>query len=188
MNTVVTEIRNFYSLRELSDNLEEELSLCKAVNEEYGERLGSILRSNEPDHKDEEWFKALSGLQSSAKDSKSKDKGKDKGKSKGKGKGKKKGAKSGWIQFKDLMLSTENHGAAQLLFDAIEELKTKITRLEKLIDDVNDLKRLGLGENILYISYLRDGIPEKIVLHKKNQDETGGRFEFNTTISLSIPA
>ncbi len=149
---MVTEIRNFHSLSELSENIEEELSICKTTCDEYGERLGDILRDTQQSHGDEEWFKALSGPQGANKD--------NKGKSKGKGK--KKGAGSEWIQFKDLMLSKENHGEAQILFDAIEELKSKGTRLEKIRDDIEDLKRLGLGGDILYISLMREGIPEKI--------------------------
>ena len=171
---MVTEIRNFHSLSELSENIEEELCICKTTCDEYGERLGDILRDNQQSHGDEEWFKALSGPQGASKD-----------KNKGKGKGKKKGAGSGWIQFKDLMLSKENHGEAQILFDAIEELKSKGTRLEKLRDDIEDLKRLGLGGDILYISLMREGIPEKIVLHKKGADDGRGKFNFTTTVCLT---
>ena len=173
---MVTEIRNFHSLSELSENIEEELCICKTTCDEYGERLGDILRDNQQSHGDEEWFKALSGPQGSSK---------DKNKGKGKGKGKKKGAGSGWIQFKDLMLSKENHGEAQILFDAIEELKSKGTRLEKLRDDIEDLKRLGLGGDILYISLMREGVPEKIVLHKRGADDERGKFNFTTTVCLT---
>jgi hypothetical protein len=179
VNDVVTEIRYFHSLKALSENLEEEVSFCKNASEEYGQRLGSLLREKETTHGDEDWFKELSGLQNAPKDNKSK------GKGKGKGKGKKKGAKSGWIQFKDLMLSKEEYGEAQILFDAIEALKSKITQLEKVNETIEDLKRLGLGENIVYMTYLHEGIPEKIVLNKKNGDEFGKRFEFLATISLS---
>jgi hypothetical protein len=174
---MVTEIRYFHSLKELSENLEEEIGFCKAAAEEYGQRLGSLLREKETTHGDEDWFKELSGLQKAPKENKSK--------GKGKGKGKKKGAKSGWIQFKDLMLSKEEYGEAQILFDAIEALKSRITQLEKVNETIEDLKRLGLGENIVYMTYLHEGIPEKIVLNKKNGDEFGKRFEFLATISLS---
>lgn len=186
---MVTEIRNFHSLRELSECLEDEISFSKAASEEYGERLGSILRDSQENHGDEEWFKALSGLQGSGKDAKSK--GKSKSKSKGKSKGKKgkkgKKRKSGWIPFKDIMLSKESFGEAQILFDAVEEIKTKITQLEKIRDDIEDLKRLGLGEDIIYITYIRDGIPEKIVFHKKNGDKQHNKFQFNGQISLACP-
>jgi len=173
VNDVGTEIRNFHSLKELSENLEEEISFCKAAGEEYGQRLGTLLREKETTHGDEDWFKELSGLQKAPKESKSKGKGK-----------KKKGEKSGWIQFKDIMLSTEEYGEAQILFDAIEEIKNKVNQLEKIKEDIEDLKRLGLGENIIYITYLREGVPEKIVLNKKNGEEFGKKFEFIATFSL----
>jgi len=173
---VVTEIRYFHSLKELSENLEEEISFCKTAGEEYGQRLGSLLREKETTHGDEDWFKELSGLQKTSKE----------GKSKAKNKGKKnKGGKSDWIQFKDIMISKEEYGEAQILFDAIEYLKDRITQLEKVKGNIEDLKRLGLGENIVYITYLREGIPEKIVLNKKNGEEFGKKFEFLATISLS---
>jgi hypothetical protein len=172
VNGVVTEIRYFYSLKELSENLEEEISFCKTASEEYGQRLGSLLREKETTHGDEDWFKEVSGLQKTSKEGKSK------------GKGKKKGAKSGWIQFKDIMISKEEYGEAQILFEAIEDLKSKITQLEKVKKEIEDLKRLGLGENIVYITYLREGIPEKIVLNKKKGEEFGKKFEFLATFSL----
>jgi hypothetical protein len=175
VNDVVTEIRYFHSLKELSENLEEDIGFCKTASEEYGQRLGSLLREKETTHGDEDWFKELSGLQKAPK----------KNKSKGKGKGKKKGGKSGWIQFKDIMLSKEEFGEAQILFDAMEDLKSRITQLEKANETIEDLKRLGLGENVVYITYLREGIPEKIALNKKNGDEFGKKFEFLATISLS---
>jgi hypothetical protein len=173
VNDVVTEIRYFHSLKDLSENLEEEISFCKTAAEEYGQRLGSLLREKETTHGDEDWFKELSGFQKTSKEEKSK------------GKGKKKGAKSGWIQFKDIMLSKEEYGEAQILFDAMEDLKSTITQFEKVKENIEDLKRLGLGENIVYITYLREGIPEKIVLNKKNGEEFGKKFEFLATISLS---
>ena len=174
---MVTEIRYLYSLKALSENLEEEISFSKTAAEEYGQRLGSLLREKETTHGDEDWFKELSGLQKAPKENKSK--------GKSKGKGKKKGAKSGWIQFKEIMLSKEEYGEAQILFDAIEALKSRIAQLEKVYETIEDLKRLGLGENIVYITYLHEGIPEKIVLNKKNGDEFGKKFEFLATISLS---
>lgn len=173
VNNVVTEIRNFDSLKELSESLEEEIGFYKTAGEEYGQRLGSLLREMETTHGDEEWFKEVSGLQTASKEDKSKSKGK-----------KKKGSKSGWIQFKDIMLSTEEHGEAQILFDAIETIKNRVNQLEKIRDDIEDLKRLGLGEDTIYIVYLHEGVPEKIVLQKKDGDGMGKKFEFAATFSI----
>lgn len=173
---MVTEIRNFYSLRELSDDLEEQIRFYKSLSDEYGQRLGSLLREKAETDGDKEWFKELSGFQNASGDSNSK------------GKGKKKGKKAGWVRFKDLMLSTEDYGEAQILFDAIEEIRGKVVRLEKILENIEDLKRLGIGENIIYIAYLHEGVPEKIVLNKDPGEEFGKKFEFLARISLSTTA
>lgn len=169
---MVTEIRSFYSLKELSESLEEEIDFYKAAVEEYSQRLGSFLREMEATHGNEEWLKKLSVLQKTSKQ----------GKSKGK---KKKAGSSGWVGFKDIMLSTEGQGEAQILFEAIEEINSKVTRLGKIRDAVEDLKRLGLGEDILYMTYVHDEVPERIVLRKKGGKEAGEKFEFMATFSLS---
>jgi len=167
---VVTEIRSFYSLKELSESLEEEIDSYKAAADEYSQRLGSLLREIKATHGNEEWFKKLSDLQKTSKG--------------GKSKGKKKAGSSGWVEFKEIMLSTEEQGEAQLLFEAIEEINSKVTRLEKIRDTIEDLKRLGLGEDIIYITYVHDEVPERIVLRKKGGKEAGEKFEFMTTFSL----
>jgi len=167
---LVTEIRNFYSLKELSESLEGEINSYKAVAEEYSQRLGSFLREMEAAHGDEEWFKKLSALQKSSK--------------KEKGKGKKKPGLSNWIAFKDIMLSKDEQGEAQMLFEAIEEINNKITRLIKTKETIEDLKKLGLAEDILYVAYVRDEVPERIVLRKRGE-KAAEKFEFVATFSAA---
>jgi len=168
---LVTEIRSFYSLKELSESLEEEINSYKDMAEDYSQRLGSFLREMEATHGNEEWFKKISVLQKS---SKKKSKGKEKPSS-----------SSGWIEFKDILLSKEDQGEAQILFEAIEEINDKVTQLEKIRDTIEDLKRLGLGEDILYITYVRDEVPERIVLRKRGEKGTAEKFEFMATFSAS---
>ena len=168
---MVTEIRSFYSLKELSESLEEEIGFYKDAAEEYSQRLGSFLREVEATHGDEEWFKKLSALQKASKG--------------GKKKGKKKAGSSSWVEFKDIMLSTEGQGEAQILFEAIEDINIKVTRLAKIRETVEDLKRLGLGEDILYMTYVHDEVPERIVLRKKGGKEASEKFGFMATFSLS---
>jgi prefoldin subunit 5 len=168
---LVTEIRSFYSLKALSESLEEEINSYKAVVEEYSQRLGSFLREMETTHGNEEWFKKLSALQKSSK--------------KEEGKGKKKSDLSNWIAFKDIMLSKDEQGEAQILFEAIEEINNKITRLIKTKETIEDLKKLGLGEDIFYVAYMRDEVPERIVLHKREEKETAEKFEFVATFSAT---
>jgi len=77
---------------------------------------------------------------------------------KGGKKGEKKlGASSEWVRFKDLMLCSGDFGEAEMLFEAVEELKDKIDKLEKAKNSVGDLGRYGLGKDMLYITYIHDG-------------------------------
>jgi hypothetical protein len=161
LGNLVTEIRNFYSLKELSESVEDEINSYKAAVEEYSQRLGFFLRELETTHGDQEWFKEISTLQKSSK--------------KGKSKGKKKN--SSWTTFKDIMLSADDQGEAEMFFEAIEEMNKKIMRLGKIRDTIEDLKKFGLGKDILYITYLRDKVPEKLVLRKKGE-KTAEKFEF----------
>jgi uncharacterized protein YaaR (DUF327 family) len=161
LGNLVTEIRNFYSLKELSESVEDEINSYKAVVEEYSQRLGFFLRELETTHGDEDWFKEISALQKSSKKEKSKSKKKS----------------SSWTTFKDIMLSTDNQGEAEMFFEAIEEINKKIMRLGKFRDTIEDLKKFGLGKDILYVTYVRDEIPEKLVLRKK-REKAGEKFEF----------
>jgi len=161
LGNLVTEIRNFYSLKELSESVEDEINSYKAAVEEYSQRLGFFLRELETTHGDQEWFKEISTLQKSSK--------------KGKSKGKKKNLS--WTTFKDIMLSADDQGEAEMFFEAIEEMNKKIMRLGKIRDTIEDLKKFGLGNDILYITYLRDKVPEKLVLRKKGE-KTAEKFEF----------
>ncbi len=162
LGNLVTEIRNFYSLKELSESVEDEINSYKTAVEEYSQRLGFFLRELEATHGDQEWFKEISALQKSSKKEKSK--------------GKKKS--SSWTTFKDIMLSADKQGEAEMLFEVIEEMNRKIMKLEKFRDTIEDLKKFGLGKDILYVTYVRDEIPEKLVLRKKGEKEMGEKFEF----------
>jgi len=170
LGKLVTEIRSFYSLKELSESLEEDIDSYKAVIEEYSQQLGSLLRDMEATHGNEEWFKKISSLQKSPK------KGKEK---------KKAGSSSDWVAFKDIMISKDKQGEAQILFEAIEEMNNKVARLVKIKDTVEDLKKLGLGEDVIYLTYVHDEVPERIVLRRKGGEEISGKFEFIATFSSS---
>jgi len=90
-----------------------------------------------------------------------------------------------WVEFKDLALSADNLGEAEILFEAIEELKTKIGKLEKAKNSIVDLERYGLGKELLYITYIHDGVPEKLVFKPKNSTNAKEKFEFIADFSVT---
>jgi hypothetical protein len=171
----LTEIRTFYSLKEIRENIEAEISQYKLLLEDYSQWLGSLLRNPESS-KNQEWAKKTAELQRILKA------GNRKG---GRKEEKKAGASSEWVQFKDVALCAENLGEAEILFEATEELKTKIDKLEKAKNSIVDLERYGLGKELLYITYMHDGVPEKIVFKPRKDVEAVEKFEFTADFSVA---
>lgn len=159
LNEFLTEIRTFYSLKEIRQSIEQEINQHKMLLEDYSQWLGTLLRNPESS-KNQEWVKKAAQLQKLLK----------MGGRKGGKKGEKKlGASSEWVRFKDLMLCSGDFGEAEMLFEAVEELKDKIDKLEKAKNSVGDLERYGLGKDVLYITYIHDGNPEKIFLNQRKK-------------------
>ena len=171
MKNVVTEIRSFYSIKEITEAIEEEIDQYKSVADEYSQWLGSLLRDLEETSEDEEWFKKMATLQ------KSRPKGKAKPTQK-KEKVKKKQASVDWVQLRELGLSASEQSVAEILFEAIEKINTKIERLEKVKESLLQLEKSGLGKDITYITYICDGVPEKIVLRHKKEEEFAKKFQY----------
>ena len=177
-----TEIHTFTTLKELGDYLAENLDQYRMLYEDYSQWLGSLLRSCEETHKNEEWYQNSVALQKSLPGAKKKAAGKA-GKKKGK---RKKNESSVWIQSGDIVISSTEQGQAEVLFEAIEKINDKIQDMEKFKATVQQLERIGLGKKVNYIVYIEDDIPRKIVVHAKSGLPEEEAFKFAT--ELSVPA
>ena len=173
MDGFLTEIRTFYSLKEIRENVEAEINQYESLLEDYSQWLGSLLRNPESS-KNQALMKKNAELQRVLKA--------------GGRKGSKKGEKAGsseWVQFKDVMVCGDDLGEAEILFEATEELKNKVDRLEKAKNSLIDLERYGLGKELLFVAYMHDGVPEKIVFKPKKDVETAEKFEFAVDFSVT---
>ena len=176
-----TEIRTFTTLKDLGDYLADHLDQYRMLYEDYSQWLGSLLRSCEENHKNEDWYQNSVAFQKSLGGAKTKAAGKT-GKKKGKGK---KSASQVWVQSGDVMLSSTEQGQAEVLFEAIEKINDKIQDMEKFKATVQQLERLGLGKNVNYIVYIEDDIPRKIVVRAKSGLPEEEAFKFATELSVS---
>ena len=172
-----TEIRSFHSIKELSLALEEEIEQWKATVDEYSQWLGSFLRDSEVTEENSEWAKKMENLGKGGVKRAPK-------KEKKKGKPSKDRGSSNWVQFKYILLSASEQGEAEILFEAIEEINNKVERLEKVKDSLLQLEKSGLGKDITYIAYVSDGVPEKIVLRHKKDQEFAKKFSYVADFSI----
>lgn len=175
MGDLLTEIRTFYSLKEIREGIEAEISQYKLLLEDYSQWLGSLLRSPES-AKNQEQMKKAAEFQKVLRTG---------GRKSGKKEGKKLDTSTEWVQFKDIMLCADELGEAEILFEATEELKDKIEKLEKAKNSIVDLERYGLGKEVLYITYIHDGVPEKIVFKQKKGVGAAEKFEFLADFSVA---
>ncbi len=178
-----TEIRTFTSLKETNEYLVDQTGQYRALFEDYSQWLGSLLRTVEAEHKNEEWYQKSAAIQKSLKGPPKKaPETKPAGK---KGGGKGKGTESScWVQSGTVLLSSTEQGQVEILFEAIEKISTKIVELEKFKATTQQLERIGLGKNVNYLVFMEDDIPKKIVLRAKgNQAEDS--FKFATELSVA---
>ena len=162
LDSLTTEIRSFYSLQDLRESVEERIVQFKTLIDEYSQWLGSLLRDLESTHKNEEWFKNVSALEKYAKKGVSR---KEDDKKSGK-----ENALADWMTVKGVLLNASDQGEVEILFDAIEELNKKIEQLTKVKEAADDLERLALGKEIIYVAFIHDGVPEKIVLRPRKSN------------------
>ncbi|MEM1540554.1 MAG: hypothetical protein QXJ07_04145 [Candidatus Bathyarchaeia archaeon] len=154
MDGATTEIRTFYSVREIREAVEAEINQYKALLDDYSQWLGTLLRNPEAS-KNQEWIKKAADLQKIFRGGG------------GRGERKEKSTSAEWVKFRDLMLCVDDFGEVEIIFEAVEELKDKLERLEKVETSLMELERYGLGKNMVYVTFIHDGIPEKIAVKPK---------------------
>ena len=174
---LVTDVIDTRSLQELATLVEDEISRYLFRKEEYSERLGNFLRESEEKYGGEDWFKRLS-LGEKLPKGKAKAKKKEKGGKKKKKKGKKGGIPEEWVSFQSMLLSSSVQGEAELMFEAIEAITAKVEELEEAKASIEELRGVGLGDDVRYLVLLRDGVPKKIVI-KPTGAEAIQKFKFS---------
>ena len=76
------------------------------------------------------------------------------------------------------MLCSTEQGEAEILFEAIEEINRKTQSLEKFKSALQQIERIGPGKSVNYVTYIKDDIPDKIVIKSKITGQTDENFNF----------
>jgi hypothetical protein len=167
---LVTEIITVRSLQELYSQIEAEIDSYLSQKEEYSEGLGNFLREAEEKYGDEDWFKQLSldKLGGAGKSKQKKDKKKKKGKKES----------DDWVLFQGLELSSSAQGEAELMFEAIAKITERLKELTDAKESLDELRKVGLGNDFRYICYLENGVVRKVVI-KQIDESVAGKFTFS---------
>jgi hypothetical protein len=148
-------VLTFGSLQDLSDFLDEEVGRSKRMITIHNERLGVLLRAGE------------------SKDNPKKIKTKESG--------------SRWISYGRLSLfgGSSQRGEAELLFETVDELKTRAKYLEDARQAVGNLSKVGLGEMPIYLVQFKNGLPHKVViLNPTDADRPRLKYESELVIPM----
>jgi hypothetical protein len=173
-----TEIRTFNTLKDINEYVIDQTEQHRALYEDYSQWLGTLLRDCEANHKNEDWYQKTAAASKTAKAPAKKAPEK-----KPAAKGKKGEEDSIWVPSGNILLSSTDQGQAEILFEAIEKIGSKISELEKLKGSVQQLERIGLGKNVNYILYIEDDVPKKIVVQPKAAN-TDNSFKYATEMSI----
>ena len=158
-------IERFNSIKYLKVNLEKEITDTELIIKEYSNLLGEKIRTNEKSSSNDPDFLALkeklegSSFDDKSKDKKSKDKkskdkkSKDKKqetKSHDKKKKSKKGLSDKWFNLNEILIYNGMglKGELELYFKAIDELKSKLENLQRIISTLNNVIEKGLKEEM----------------------------------------
>jgi hypothetical protein len=158
------EIVSIRSLQKILQQIEEDLNSYKYQQEDYSERLGNFLREAEERYGDEKWFKELS-LENISKEKK-----------------KKKGKVNNWVIFKSLELTSSVQGEAEIMFETLQALIKKIRELEDAKEAIEELRNVGLGNEVIYNCLIQNGVITKVVLKSVDADEMT-KFTYNVGFS-----
>ena len=174
------EIKDFYSLKELSTFIDEQIRWYEFLLKEYNQRLGSLLREQGTEQNEEELLKKL------------REKGfnpQEKKRKKGKSRKAEEITSRNWFTFRNLMLSAVKESMAEIYFEAVEKINNNIEQLKEVKALTEELMKAGLGSDLIYSAYIVDGIPKKIVIQqRRNKELEEGRYRFEISLSTGVEA
>lgn len=193
-NATSSQILIFETLRQFTQFVDNTLQLHKSMLARYEEDLGLTLRQAEQNAGEAEWAKEMQSKlvpqsKQVQKDDEKKEEKHDKGKEEKeaetkeekKERKKEEKAKKGstnWKMYNDVQIYTGNatQGKTEVYFEAVNELKTHIDRLNRVRETITQLTNAGIS-NAFYLVYTKNNMPEKLVLLPQGKQDKE-KFEF----------
>ncbi len=194
-----TLIERFNSVNSLKTNLEIEIEDTERIIKDYSNLLGEKIRINDESSSDDPEFLALKAKldgdssDNKSKDNKSKDnKSKDKTpktKSQDKKKKSKKGIGDKWYNLDEILVYNGMglKGELELYFKAIDELKTKLENLRRILATLNNVIEKGLKGDMGCVAFKgTEGLLEIVFIKSTGRRETFSLKSIYTGAAIPI--
>ena len=179
---ISSQILVFESINEMIKFMDDTIHLHRSKLLGYEDEIGQMLRQSGKDTVDEKWtsekFDNLTHEKHvSIDDTKKNNKKKEK---KEKVKSTVTKNSTNWRVYSDIQIFTDvpNKGKTEIYFEAINELKGILEKLDKIKETFSQITNIGLN-NVFYMVYVKNGIPEKLVLLPQ-QKQKSNKFVFKT--------
>lgn len=94
-----------------------------------------------------------------------------------------------WIPYGSLKLygGQSHRGEAEILFETVDDLNNRISKLENAVKGVMNLSKIGLGETPIFIIQLKNSIPIKIIVSKPtSEDRPRLKYEAEIVIPVKV--
>lgn len=94
-----------------------------------------------------------------------------------------------WLTYGSLRLygGQSQKGEAEILFESVDDMNSKIQKLEGTKKGITNLSKVGLGETPIYIVQFKNNIPNKIVVSKQSSTDRP-RLKFESELIISAKA
>ena len=180
-----TQILSFDSFAALESHLKATHDQYQQTIRRYEEVLGNVLREFKPgqgkEKSQEQWAQNIKQAMNS-KDSKSKPKQVKENKNHKDG-----SSSEEWVTLDpvSVFVGRTNRGIAELYFEAINQLRSDLTRIDSAVSMASKLKTKSSssGNTALLVSMIND-VPSRIVIKTSNQDAK----KYSIVCELVIPA
>ena len=183
---ISSQILVFESINEMTKFTDDTISLHRSKLLGYEDEIGQMLRQSDKDNTvDEKWtserFDNLTHEKHvSVSDTKKDNKKKEKKEKEKKVKSITTKNSTNWRVYSDIQIFIDvpHKGKTEIYFEAINELKVILEKLDRIKETLSQITNIGLN-NVFYMVYVKNGIPEKLVLLPQ-QKQKSNKFVFKT--------
>ncbi len=153
---LVSALIKFYSKEDISRYIKGLIESYQKQIDQHGDRLGSLLRSDPQAVKQD----------------------KKEGKSEKLAEVKGKVGSKGWMKMGNMLFNTSDPrtGSTEVIFQIHEEMKQKVARVAESLKSFEEAAGSIIPDGALYLLYLRNGVPERLIVDI--QDKKTSTFSF----------